>query len=142
MRGRPYNPVLYHQKRGLDYREMLKMCNPNVVKKIASHVSHGRAGVYLFGRTYAYGSSEHIALIEAAIRAKFAQNKPAIIALLATEGMELRYAPRLKDSTLFPSKRFCALLTAIREEGLAKRDAERAAYDNKHTGQSEDRGDE
>lgn len=126
MHGRPYNPVVYHMNKPLNRRELLKHCSPSAVQKIASRLHSGRIVVYLFGKIYQYGSSEHINLIELAIRAKFSQNDRDIKALLATEGISLVYIPRCKkDSTLFPAARFCKLLTTIRDEGIAKRDAYR-----------------
>ncbi|NTV22467.1 MAG: hypothetical protein HGB03_02780 [Candidatus Yonathbacteria bacterium] len=131
MCGRPYNPVVFHANKGLDYREILKQCSPDIARKIGSKLRPGRVVVYLFGKTYRYGSAEHVALIEQAIRAKFAQNETAFKALLATEGLELRYVPRRgKDSTLFSAEMFCKLLTEIREACLAKRDAYRQTCTN------------
>jgi len=64
-----------------------------------------------------YRSFEHLFLIERAIRAKFAQNTGAMIALLATKGFTLIHDTGTPDSptTYLPREAFCEILTRIRE---------------------------
>ena len=74
--------------------------------------------VWWKGQAISYGSTEHFQLIERAIRAKFAQNKDAMTALLATEGMTLTHDLGKPDppNTSLPAEVFCDILTRIREE--------------------------
>ncbi len=59
-------------------------------------------------------------LIEEAIRAKFEQNRGAMEALLATEGMTLTHNLGHPDppNTSLPATALCDILTRIREETL------------------------
>ena len=76
--------------------------------------------VWWKGRAVPYGSSEHHELIEEAIRAKFEQNRAAMEALLATEGMTLTHNLGHPDppNTSLPATVLCDILTRIREETL------------------------
>jgi len=71
-------------------------------------------------RAILYGSNEHHQLIERAIRAKFEQNKDAMRALLATEGMVLTHDLGTPDppNTSLPARVFCDILMRIREESI------------------------
>lgn len=91
----------------------------------AKRLSKGaeRKFVWWKGRAISYGSSEHHELIERAIRAKFEQNKTALDALLATEGMTLTHDLGHPDppNASLPAKVFCDILTRIREKALQAR---------------------
>lgn len=86
----------------------------------AKKLGKGAGGKFVWwrGRVINYGSSEHHELIEQAIRAKFQQNKEAMQALLATQGLELIHDLGEPESpnTSLPAKIFCEILTKIREE--------------------------
>lgn len=74
-------------------------------------------------QTIPYGSSEHHALIERAIRAKFKQNEPAMRALISTGNLTLIHelgSPELPTTSL-PAKVFCDILTKIRNEWRSAR---------------------
>jgi len=86
-----------------------------------------RQFVWWTGQIISYGSPEHYALIERAIRAKLDQNPDAMHALLATKGMVLihdydpgRPAPGRIESpyTSLPAEVFCDILSRIRYENL------------------------
>lgn len=81
-----------------------------------------RIFVWWQGMEIPYGSPAHHALIERALRAKFGQLPEAMQALLATEGTELVHDLGHAESshTSLPSAVFCAILTRIREERLAR----------------------
>lgn len=90
----------------------------------AERMARGAEGRFVWwqGAEIAYGSSEHHALIERAIRAKFNQQASAMEMLLATEGMELIHDLGTPESatTSLPARVFCDILTRIREERLAR----------------------
>jgi len=90
----------------------------------AKRMARGAEGRFVWwqGTEIAYGSFEHHALIERAIRAKFDQQPTAMQMLLATEGMELIHDLGTPESatTSMPARVFCAILTRIREERLAR----------------------
>lgn len=80
-----------------------------------------RKFVWWKDRAIPYGSPEHHELIERAIRAKFEQNKTALDALLATEGMTLTHDLGYPDppNTSLPARVFCEILTKIRNEAIS-----------------------
>ncbi len=90
----------------------------------AKRMARGAEGRFVWwqGSEIAYGSFEHHALIERAIRAKFDQQPAAMEMLLATEGMELVHDLGYPESatTSLPARVFCAILTRIRQERLAR----------------------
>ncbi len=81
--------------------------------------SYGYDFVYWGGKKYFYGTDEHHALIERAIRARFLHNQGAFMALLKTKGMRLVHevGPESVHTSL-PAKVFCRILTEIRDNGL------------------------
>ena len=90
----------------------------------AKRMARGAEGRFVWwqGAEIAYGSIEHHALIERAIRAKFDQQPAALEMLLATDGMELIHDLGTPESetTSLPACVFCAILTRIREERLTR----------------------
>jgi hypothetical protein len=76
--------------------------------------------VYWDGNIIPRRSKGHIALIEKALRAKFAENAECVQALLATRGFTLtqQTGQRELPNTSLPAKTFCKLLTAIRADFL------------------------
>lgn len=81
-----------------------------------------RAFVWWLDQQIAYGSADHHALIERAIRAKFEQQPEAMRALLATEGTDLIHDLGYPEPphTSLPAAVFCDILTRIRAESLAR----------------------
>lgn len=79
--------------------------------------------VWWKGQTIPYGSSEHHALIERAIRAKFEQNEAAMRALISTGNLTLIHELGSPESpmTSLPAKVFCDILTRVRKEWHEKR---------------------
>lgn len=75
--------------------------------------------VWWNGEEIAYGSKEHHALIERAIRASFEQNPIALALLYSTKGMTLTHDLGHPESphTCLPAKVFCEILTRLRDEG-------------------------
>lgn len=75
-----------------------------------------RKYVWWKGERLLYGSTEHLALIERAIHAKFDQNREFRYALQETKDMRLVHQiPERKDTSL-PAKLFCRILTYLRRE--------------------------
>lgn len=78
-----------------------------------------RRYVWWNGRSELYGSSEHHNLIARAIRAKFAQNRGAQVALGATRGLVLVHRIGVEQpTTSLPASVFCAILHDLRSELL------------------------
>ena len=123
-----YNPVVVGKKRRLDRREILKLCDPKVLKRL--DFRPGKLCVHFCGKTYPYRSPEHLELIRRAMEAKFAQNKLPLIALLATEGIPLEYIPKGKPSLTVTPAFICQTLTDIRERALEKTRKERCVSEN------------
>lgn len=75
-----------------------------------------REFVWWNDEAYLYGSAEHHALIERAIRAKFEQNTMAREAIVATEGLTLIHETGEPEpsTTSLPATVFCDILTRIR----------------------------
>jgi predicted NAD-dependent protein-ADP-ribosyltransferase YbiA (DUF1768 family) len=78
-----------------------------------------RVSVWWNGSTIAYGSDEHHRLIARAIRAKFAFNEGARLALKATVGLVLKHeiGPE-SPTTSLPAAVFCRTLSELRDELL------------------------
>lgn len=76
--------------------------------------------VWWKGKAIKYGSAEHYALNERAIRAKFEQNPEAMEALLSTKGKKIIHELGGEESktTCLPKAVFCDILTRMREERL------------------------
>ncbi len=76
--------------------------------------------VWWKGKKIIYGSTEHYALNERAIRAKFEQNPEAMAALLSTKGKKITHELGGEENpkTCLPKAKFCRILTKIREEKL------------------------
>jgi len=90
--------------------------NPN--REIRRRLAAGQeANVYHGGRTIAYRSRIHSALIRRAIEAKFDQSPDARAALIATGKRPLVHSPPKKQhsQTSLPAEEFCRMLTEIRE---------------------------
>lgn len=90
----------------------------------AKKMGHRAEGVFVYwsGQKIAYGSKEHHALIERAIRAKVEQNSLVRDALVGTKGYKLTHETGIPESALtsLPAKVFVDILTAIRDELLGK----------------------
>jgi predicted NAD-dependent protein-ADP-ribosyltransferase YbiA (DUF1768 family) len=76
--------------------------------------------VYWDGNIIPRRSKSHFALIEKALRAKFAENAECVQALLATRGLTLLHKTGEPESKLtsLPARKFCEMLTKIREDFL------------------------
>lgn len=78
-----------------------------------------RVHVWWNGARFAYGSPDHHRLIARAIRAKFAFNEGARLALKATKGLLLQHDIGLESpTTSLPAAAFCRILSELREELL------------------------
>ena len=88
-----------------------------VAKRLGSDAE--RINVWWTGAEIAYGSDEHHRLIARAVRAKFAFNEGARLALKATAGLVLQHdiGPDSPVTSL-PAAVFCRILTELREELL------------------------
>lgn len=88
-----------------------------VAKRLGSDAE--RISVWWNGVRIAYGSDEHHRLIARAIRAKFAFNEGARLALKATAGLVLQHdiGPELPTTSL-PAAVFCRILAELRDELL------------------------
>jgi predicted NAD-dependent protein-ADP-ribosyltransferase YbiA (DUF1768 family) len=77
------------------------------------------SGAYWGGACLPYGSADHHALIERAIRARFAQNEGLRHVLRTTAGMTLGHDPNPGQPepavTSLPAAVFCRILTEIRD---------------------------
>ncbi len=81
-------------------------------KRFSKKAQH--AFVWWKGELISFGSAEHRELIERAICVKFQQNKSAMEALLATDGLTLTHDlghPESPNTSLL-AKVFCAILTS------------------------------
>lgn len=74
--------------------------------------------VWWNGVQIVYGSAEHHALLERAIRASFEQNPIAMLILHSTRGMELIHDLGTPESprTSLPAADFCGMLIRLRDE--------------------------
>lgn len=90
-------------------------------KKIGGEAAEfGQKFVWWKGRKIIYGSAEHYALNERAIRAKYQQNPEAMEALLSTKGKKITHELGGEENpkTCLPKAEFCRILTKIRDEKL------------------------
>ncbi|HUH41284.1 MAG TPA: hypothetical protein VL024_10495 [Castellaniella sp.] len=81
-----------------------------------------RRGAYWQGQRVDYGSHTHQALIERALRARFAQNAGLQSVLRTTAGLTIRHEPGdgpEPATTSLPAVRFCQILTDIRAQLLS-----------------------
>jgi hypothetical protein len=87
----------------------------DVAKRLGSDAE--RFSVWWNGVEVAYGADAHHRLIARAIRAKFAFNEGARLALKATEGLMLQHdiGPE-SPSTSLPASVFCRILSELRDE--------------------------
>ena len=76
-----------------------------------------RKWVWWQGSQISFGSQAHHALIERAIRAKFEQNRSALMLLVDTRGLTLIHdlGHPVDPQTSLPGAVFCAILTRIRD---------------------------
>ena len=89
-------------------------------KRFSRKVEPSSQWVWWNGDKIAYGSLQHLILIERAIRAKFEQNSDAMKALLETRSIKLVHElghPEGRRTSL-SSADFCDILTRIREEAF------------------------
>jgi len=77
-----------------------------------------RSGAYWQGERLTYGSTQHHALIERAIRARVAQNAGLAQVLLSTAGFRLVHDTGEVESptTSLPAEVFCRILERMRQE--------------------------
>lgn len=82
-----------------------------------------KAAAFLYeGRTYAFGSEEHHALVKIAIRASLAQHAEVKAAFVATRPRPIVHDPGRKEraGTALPAAKFARILEEIREEFAAE----------------------
>ena len=105
-------------------KEINKVLQPRLEAMIDAQENWGslkhneRVSVRWNNEQFQYGSSEHHALLERAIREKFAQNLDAREALLATGNATLVHETGGSESKLtsLPKEVFVSILTSIRSE--------------------------
>ena len=94
-----------------------------VKAKVLGMEAEGICVWLLNGSIAAYGSPEHHAAIEDAIRMKFVQNTDLMEALLSTDEEIAHEVGHESPNTSLPKTLFCRILTSLREQYKSQRDS-------------------